>query len=800
MADDIRTIDVSGWTSSGLEYRAVPTGAALSDIRQSVDIEFSAVPVTSERVPGVVSGIPAGGFRGFQPRLRYDVTLRGLLELPQDALLGFGPAVDSATVFVDGKLYDRSVWISRSLLVPAAAPGALIRVLGWSASAADSVTVKLRAGSSSSEARTPVGIGLQPGNLRAWVSLPTRALPAIGVMPVSAALQLVLQPAASSWPEVSYVLPEGWRVVPGSTRVGTRRTADPKVEQDGAGRARLRWKFTGQKPAPMTVLVTTDPVLASGPDRVTVTPARTASDRAAERRSSLVKGPGVEIVAPADGTVLPGDRVYVGVKGEPGVPVMLYDGDRVIDSAAVRVDGMLDFIAVPLARGPHRLRARIINSSRHERWDSVAVHVTGLPARFEAPATIALAADGRSVVSALVRALDSWGIPVTQPAYVTVTAEGAEVIGTDADQSSVGTQLLSSATGRLDVALRPGHTVGAGRLHLQSGDARASIPLEIRPQVRALTVAGAGMVGAGASADAYGAVTARGRLDSRTSVTLTLDSRRLDAGRNVFGRANDPLEDSQYPILGDASHVNTRAASSSWFSARLERGFDWVSVGDVATNDFAPGLSLAGYRRAVNGIAGRLTTGPVTWSGFGSMTAQSLRQLQIRGAGVSGPYFLGSDVLPGTELLRLETRAIENPERAIVTQGLARYVDYEIDYAMGTVLFKRPVPAADALGNPVYLMATFEAASGGDRQLVAGGRAALDLRTFGAGRLDSLRLGVTAVNAEQVTAPYRLVGADVRALRLGGIDLGGEIAYAEQGDSNGMATGAKPAMGTATAP
>src|SRR2546422_7400699 len=41
-----------------------------------------------------------------------------------------------------------------------------------------------------------------------------------------------------------------------------------------------------------------------------------------------------------------------------------------------------------------------------------------------------------------------------------------------------------------------------------------------------------------------------------------------------------------------------------------------------------------------SGFAAHVTTGAVTWSGFGSLTSQSLRQLQIRGAGISGPYQL----------------------------------------------------------------------------------------------------------------------------------------------------------------
>src|SRR2546422_8455088 len=53
------------------------------------------------------------------------------------------------------------------------------------------------------------------------------------------------------------------------------------------------------------------------------------------------------------------------------------------------------------------------------------------------------------------------------------------------------------------------------------------------------------------------------------------------------------------------------------------------------------------------------------------------RQLQIRGAGISGPYQLAADMLPGTEYLRVETRDLQNPERAVTTQGLNRFVRSE---------------------------------------------------------------------------------------------------------------------------
>src|SRR2546422_993829 len=307
-------------------------------------------------------------------------------------------------------------------------------------------------------------------------------------------------------------------------------------------------------------------------------------------------------------------------------------------------------------------------------------------------------ADGHRVAATKMRVLDVWGVPVVQPAYVTVSANGAEPVGADADASSVGLQQLTDSAGWLVVSLRPGREVRRGVLELKSGDARATVPLEIFPEAGPLTVPGVGMGGAGASPDASGALTARGRLDARTSLTLGVDSRRLNDGQGAFGRSADPLAEAQYPILGDASQLQTRTASQNWVSARLEHGFDWAAFGDLSTTDFASGLRLAQSRRAATGVAAPVTT-----------------------------------------------------------------------------------PAAPS-----------GAARGGAQRRGGGAGAARDAgRLGGAGLVASLRVGIPAVNAEQAITSYRLVGGDVRVLRFGALDVGAEVAYAEQGDSTGVAASAK---------
>ena len=55
---------------------------------------------------------------------------------------------------------------------------------------------------------------------------------------------------------------------------------------------------------------------------------------------------------------------------------------------------------------------------------------------------------------------------------------------------------------------------------------------------------------------------------------------------------------------------------------------------------------------------------------------------------------------------------------------LARFVDYNIDYDLGTVLFKAPVAIQDAELNPTFIVAEYETegSSDGRTDIVAGGR------------------------------------------------------------------------------
>ena len=586
---------------------------------------------------------------------------------------------------------------------------------------------------------------------------------------------LVLEPNQAGWPDVAYPVPEGWLPLPGAARLGAAPVGDPEIRLDRDGSAWMFWTLEGFRES-LSVTLEPEGAVRSA-ELVTLPPLRSDEERTEDGGSSFINGPGVAFIAPVDGAVLGSDRLYVGALGEPDAKVTLFLGDSILVDDVIRGDGQVDFIGVGLERGTSRLRVRMTNSWNKERWDSLNVHVTSAPASFAPLAeTVTLPADGVTIRETRVRVLDASGVPVVNRPFVTVATGLAEVVDVDEDPSSVGRQLLPGSDGWLTIRIRAASETSLDVLTLEAGDATGEVALQHVPKARELMITSMGQFGLGAAPDDFGTVTARGRLGAETGVTLTYDSRTLDAGRDAYGRTIGPLDDAQYPILGDASVRRSEASSRPGLSARIERGTDWVAAGELADMGVGNGLTLARYNRALDGVAANVSTGPVTWSGFGALTTQSLRQVQLRGEGVSGPYDVGTGIVPGTEQVSVETRDLDNPERSVRVETLGRLADYQIDYVTGTLLLKNPVPSTDLNNNPVFIIVTFESDGGGESTSVWGLRAATD---FG--------LGLSVVRNGAEGESFQMVGADLRVQTWNGSELAAEVAYAENPDTMGLA-------------
>ncbi len=800
----IVTRDATGWTTPRVTFRLLPQGGRVAAVRVPTMWSVKAYEqtlikeqhhtvakqVTTQQArlkggkqqpvvtPAVTKLAPV-----VEQLVRFEAVMRNsYVTAMTDVEMQFSTPLDSAVVFIGESVLARVD--GPKVVLPAIPAGADLWVIGWSRREGDSVTVSItRSGRLLDKTSMFVA---EPGPMvgRAIAAeFATDSLPKPETVPAGSDVVLSLAPPTTGWHgSATFPLPAGWELAESPGDVA------PAVGRDRSGAPTLFWKVGGNGQSPLTVHLRpagASPAVTAA--RVPV--ARTTESRAAEKQREFLDGPSVSIFGPEDGQVLALDRLFIGVRGVPGAAVSLFDGDSLIEATTLRGDGVHDFIAVALKPGPHRLRARMQHSG-NERWDSLAVHVTGQPARFEPDATpLTMVADGNSLGTMRVLVRDRWGVPVANRPEVTVVVKGATPAGTDVNSSSSGVQLAPDAAGWLAIPLRPGRVVAKGSVRLTWAKESRELSFDVLPATQPLLIAGVGRAGVGASQAAFGSLTARGQLGFGTTLVASYDSRRLDAGRDAFGRNADPLDQAQYPLLGDASTQRSTGASRYQLAARVERGYDWLAVGDVSTSGFARGLQLAGYRRALPGVAARVTTGAVEWQGFGSSTSQLLQQLQVRGAGTSGPYILRRNVREGTEQVVLEIRAAENASRVLSRQVLERYVDYQVDYDVGMLLFKQPVPATDTYGNPVYIVALYESDAGGPRSAVWGVRGSVDgARLLHASRLDSARLGATWVNESQLAGGHRLLGADLSLRKLGVLELGGEAAYSAGRDSSGMAT------------
>ena len=534
---------------------------------------------------------------------------------------------------------------------------------------------------------------------------------------------------------------------------------------------------------------------------LTVAPLLSAEAREASARRELITGAGMQLVAPMDGVVIATTRFFAAVRGVPDTKVALYDGATLLRKGTLRGDGTQDFLSVQLSSGPHHLRVVSLDSAAGVFGDSIAVHVSGAPNRFTLPTELPpLRRDAPRPEVVRVRVLDQWGIPVANRPMVTVATTGAVVDAPDEDPSSVGRQLRADEQGWVAVPLRAGNASGAGELRLSAEKASGKLALRMFASVRSLLVTGMGQVGVGSAPASFSAATVQGAVTDETSVTLSYDSRRNSSPDGFFQRGYDPLGDEEVPTVGDNSSMRSIAPTTRSLSARVERGMDWVAAGDVETGSFGRTGDLGAYRRSLTGATARVGTGAMTWSGFGSMTQQSVERSQVRGDGSTGPYMVGASIRSGTEVVGVEIRARDNAARVITRQPLTRITDYEIDYTTGAVLLRLPIPATDPAGNPVYLVASVERISGGAAHFVGGLRLDADasrLLHLGNQMFDSLMVGVSGVrddagagNAFDGTVSGKtLLSSDVR-LQRDGLQLGASMLRAQTVDSSGSATSA----------
>ncbi len=491
--------------------------------------------------------------------------------------------------------------------------------------------------------------------------------------------------------------------------------------------------------------------------------------------------PALEILSPKDNATAYLKKVKVVVKAPLNDALSLYvNGEevnghlgRTVKDPASAV-AVYEFISVGITPGEKNIiKAEAKDASGKITTSKITLRASGRPAKINVtPAKAEIPADGKTVTVFSVKILDGNGVVVGYPGTVTVETSKGEILDKDADPSEPGTQFEPSE-GLVKFHLKSPWQTGKDKITVSCNGVTKTVPVFFSPYLRKMIAVGDGEVAIGYGSTrngqgrtfasdnwldnnfffgGRGAFFAKGNIGWGTLLTASYDSAKQKQDVGLFKSAISNVEsESQYPIFGDDSKVGYEALSSDKLYLKAEKDKSSVTYGDFQTGLNQGGL--AAYNRTFTGLVTDVDTRHFKMRSFVSHTENVQVVDAIPGKGIAGYYFLSeAPIVVGSEMVVIETRDWRQPERVISRVPMTRWTDYTIDYEMGSILFKSPIPVRDDNLNPVYIIVSYENL-GTQKHYVYGGRAAVDPFSW-------LETGFTGVVEQNDVSDYRLLGSD----------------------------------------
>jgi hypothetical protein len=387
----------------------------------------------------------------------------------------------------------------------------------------------------------------------------------------------------------------------------------------------------------------------------------------------------------------------------------------------------------------------------------------------------AVPADGRSQVPVRIVVNDRKGQPLAGMAWVTLEVSGGRVVlpglqhdEVDSDPHMPGTQ-IKVVDGVAEFSLQAPASAQDVRLRATAGAAMAEGVVSFVPELREWLAVGfvEGLVHL--KGNSSNAITAT-RLNDGFEDELRHFERDFNAGKTALaGRTaffvtgtikgdtlltaaydsdketraklqSDVQPDQLYPVYGDASLKGLAARSDSKLYVRVDHHKSYALWGDFSTgagfSEMQGGGTVAGVAQRNLGQINRSLTGLRlheegqagvlnVWAAQDSLT-QVVDELAANGT--SALFGLSrNNAVQNTEKVEIVTRDRDNPSRIITTRVLTRLLDYSFEPFYGRIVLAAPLASTDLQGNPQHVRVSYEVDSGGDRFLVAGADAQLQL-------------------------------------------------------------------------
>ncbi len=513
----------------------------------------------------------------------------------------------------------------------------------------------------------------------------------------------------------------------------------------------------------------------------------------------------IQVHGLTDKTVVRGPALNVDVSVASGWSASLELNGRIISGQSIgktRTDPKnrivtYSFVGLGLKPGPNTLRARPI-SPGNSPGESVSFEVYG-----RGPATSLkitaerneLQASGRDSTMIVIKAFDQWEHPAQDGSILIETSLGRLIDPADekgkrksgGDSKPLAVESLSTngrnpeqapaAANQRKVDLVGGigvikliseNRTGTARITASLGKVETTADIRFTSEIRTGFLAGLAeltvgknapeMINRGVDQNIRGHIQFfyKGKIfGDQNLLTLAYDSQEplnRISGRDRLFQLN-PL-DHVYPLFGDSSSRYQETESNSKVYARFDRGRSYAMFGD-----FESGLEtsrLLGYSRKLTGGKIHIENDEgdfVTVTGARPDTAFA-RQV-IPGGSLGLVQLAYGEILPGSEVLSLETRDRRNPEVILSREILSRSVDYNIDTSTGTIFFLRQIPTFDRELNLTQVLATYEYRAGGFESSIYTARAGKNIDKLG------LRLGFSYIRQMQAESrPFQLGGLD----------------------------------------
>ncbi len=244
---------------------------------------------------------------------------------------------------------------------------------------------------------------------------------------------------------------------------------------------------------------------------------------------------------------------------------------------------------------------------------------------------------------------------------------------------------------------------------------------------------------------------AKGKIKGSWILSMAYDSGKV-IDEDKLNQEIDPQK--YYTLYGDASEQSFDASSQKKLYLKIEKENFYTLFGDFETGFTT--LELAQYSRRMQGVKSEYHGKYLAGSLFVSKSQQMFKRDEIRGDGTSGFYYLSQKgLIINSESITIEVRDRYHSERIIKREQLRRYRDYEIDYGLGRLHFKKPIHSKDEKLNPQYIIVNYELKSSEVQSYTYGARAVVNAA-------DNIVLGSSFVHEDAGLINKELVGLDAR--------------------------------------